>query len=128
MINTDTYSFLALSGLTCHLADTGIGVSGCSVPPDSKENELGSSSQEVSPSAGKNTVVVLVLCCTWKCVPTAILGGVDVSKVLGCFCRFLYVFDWLFFYSVYYFFSCIDHHLHLYAMLLRLHISRNHLQ
>ena len=35
-------------------------VSGCTVLPDSKETELGSSNQEVSPSAGKNTRVVLV--------------------------------------------------------------------
>ena len=36
--------------------------SGCTVPPDSKETELGSSNQEASPSAGKNTGVVLVSC------------------------------------------------------------------
>ena len=30
------------------------------MPPDSKETELGSSNQEASPSAGKNTGVVLV--------------------------------------------------------------------
>ena len=32
------------------------------VSPDSKETELGSSDQEASPSAGKNTGVVLVPC------------------------------------------------------------------
>ena len=32
------------------------------VAPDSKETELGSSDQEASPSAGKNTGVVLVPC------------------------------------------------------------------
>ena len=32
------------------------------VPPDSKETEPGSSDQEASPSAGKNTGVVLVPC------------------------------------------------------------------
>ena len=44
--------------------------SGCTVSPDSKETELGSSDQEASPSAGKNTAVVLVLvsCHAWKCV------------------------------------------------------------
>ena len=54
--------------------------------PDSKETELGSIDQEASPSAGKNTEVVLVLvpCCAWKYVPTAILGGVDILKVPGC--------------------------------------------
>ena len=58
--------------------------SGCTVPPDSKETELGSSDQEASPSAGKNTGIVLVPCRAWKCVPTAISGGVDISKVPAC--------------------------------------------
>ena len=47
--------------------------SSCTVPPDGKETELGSSNQEASPSAGKNTGIVLVPCCTWKCVPTVSL-------------------------------------------------------
>ena len=58
--------------------------SGCNVPPDSKETELGSSDQEASSSAGKNTGLVLVPCCAWKCVPTSIFGGADVSEVPGC--------------------------------------------
>ena len=58
--------------------------SGCTVPIDSKETKLGSSKQEASPLANKNTVIVLVPCCTWKCVPTAISGGVDISEVPGC--------------------------------------------
>ena len=58
--------------------------SGCNVLPDRKETELESSDQEDSPSAGKNTGIVLVPCCTWKCVPTAISGGVDISEVPGC--------------------------------------------
>ena len=58
--------------------------SGCTVPPDSKETELGSSDQETSPSASKNTRIVLVPCREWKCVPTAISGGVDISEVPGC--------------------------------------------
>ena len=53
--------------------------SGCTVLPDSKETKLGSSDQEASPSAGKNTRIVLVPCRTWKCVPTTISGGVDIS-------------------------------------------------
>ena len=57
---------------------------GCTVPPDSKETELGSSNQEGSPSAGKNTWIVLVPCHAWKCVPTAISGGADISEVPGC--------------------------------------------
>ena len=58
--------------------------SGFTVPPDSKETKLGSTDQEASPSAGKNTGVVLVPCRAWKCVPTAISGGVDISEVPGC--------------------------------------------
>ena len=58
--------------------------SGCTVPPDSKETKLGSSDQEVSPSAGKYSWVVLVPCRTWNCVPTAVSGGVDISEVAGC--------------------------------------------
>ena len=54
------------------------------VPPDSKEAQLGSSDQEASPLAGKNIGVVLVPCSRMKCVPTAISGGVDISEVLGC--------------------------------------------
>ena len=58
--------------------------SDCTVPCDSKETELGSSDQEASPSAGKNIRIVLVPCHTWKCFPTAISSGVDISKVSGC--------------------------------------------
>ena len=36
--------------------------SGCTVPLDSKEAELGGSDQEASPSSGKNIGLVLVLC------------------------------------------------------------------
>ena len=56
----------------------------CIVPPDSKETELGSNNQEGSPSAGKNTGIGLVPCHTWKCAPTAIYSGVDISGVPGC--------------------------------------------
>ena len=52
--------------------------------PDSKKTELRSSNQEASLSAGKNTRTVLVPCRAWKCVPTAISGGVDISEVPGC--------------------------------------------
>ena len=53
--------------------------------PDSKKTELGSSNQEASPSAGKNTGLVLMPCRAGKCVPTAISSGVlDISKVPGC--------------------------------------------
>ena len=57
--------------------------SDCTVLSDSKETELGSSNQEATPSTGKNTGVVLVSCHAWRCVPTAISGGVDISEVPG---------------------------------------------
>ena len=57
--------------------------SGSTVPPDSKEIELGSSNQEASPSASKKTGIILVPCFAWKCIPTAISGGVDISEVPG---------------------------------------------
>ena len=57
---------------------------GCTVPPDSKETEPGNKNQEASPSAGKNTGVVLMPCCTWKCVSTAKSDGVGLSEVPGC--------------------------------------------
>ena len=52
--------------------------SGCTVLPDSKETKPGSSNQETSPSAGKNTGVDLVPCDAWKCVPAAVSAGVDI--------------------------------------------------
>ena len=58
--------------------------SGCTVLPDSKETELGSSDQEASPSASKNTRIVLVPCQAWKCVPTAISSGVNIFEVPEC--------------------------------------------
>ena len=58
--------------------------SGWNVPPDSKETKLRSNNQEASLSAGKNIRVVLVPCCTWKCVTTAISGGVGIPDVPGC--------------------------------------------
>ena len=75
---------MAFSNLTCHLEDTGIVVFDCILPSDIKETELESSDQEASPSADLNTGVALVPCCTWKCVPIAIFGDVDISKFPGC--------------------------------------------
>ena len=60
--------------------------SGCTVLPDSKVTNLESSNQEASPSRVKNTGVVVVPCHAWKCVRTAISGGVDISKVLSVVC------------------------------------------
>ena len=76
----DAYPFWAFSDLICHLRIQEQVFSGYTVLPDIKENELGSSDQEASPSAGKNTDVVLVPCCAWKCVPTDISGDMDISK------------------------------------------------
>ena len=59
VISVEAYPIFSFSDLTCHLEDTGIGVFWL---PDSKEIQLGSSDQEASPSAGKNTGVVLVPC------------------------------------------------------------------
>ena len=56
----------------------------CSVPPDSKEPKLGSSHEQASQSAGKNTGVVLVPCRAWTCVLTAISSCVDTSEDRGC--------------------------------------------
>ena len=54
----------------------------CTVPPGSKEAKLGSSNQEASPSAVQNIGIVSVSCHSWKCVPTAISGGVDIFQSL----------------------------------------------
>ena len=53
------------------------------MPPDIKDTKLGNGNQEAFPSAGKNNRIVLVPCHTWKCVPTAISSGVDISEVPG---------------------------------------------
>ena len=58
--------------------------SGCTVLPGSRETELGNSDQEASPSAGKNTSIVLVPYCTWNCAPIAISGGADIFEVPVC--------------------------------------------
>ena len=57
--------------------------SGCNVPPDSEDTKLGNRDQEASLLAGKNTGIVFVPSCTWKCVPTHTSDGVDISEVPG---------------------------------------------
>ena len=42
--------------------------------------------REASPSAAKNIRAVLVPCRTWKCVPVAISGGVDIAVIPRCHC------------------------------------------
>ena len=58
MSSVNVYPFLAFSELTCHLENTGIGVFWLQCAT----TKLESSNQEASPSAGKNTGVVLVPC------------------------------------------------------------------
>ena len=79
-------SYLVFSDLACHLEDTRIGVLWLHCATY-QETELESRNQEASPSAGKNIGSVwigLVLCCEWKCVPTTISIGVDISEVPSC--------------------------------------------
>ena len=65
MTSIDAYLFSAFSDLICHLKDRNKWVFfGYTVLPDSEEAELGSSNQEASPSASKNTGVALVLLCS----------------------------------------------------------------
>ena len=60
--------------------------SGCTVPPDIKETELGSIDQKVFPSADKNTGMVLVSFYTYECCPTPISIGVDILRFLVVIC------------------------------------------
>ena len=66
MISVDAYPFLAFSDLTCHLEDTEIGASGCTVPPDVRILNL-----EVATKLLLHQQV-------------KILSGVDISEVPGC--------------------------------------------
>ena len=58
-------------------------VSIITVLPDRKETEVGRSDQEASPSAGKNTGVVLVPCSRMEARPYS-SGSVFISEVPGC--------------------------------------------
>ena len=60
--------------------------SGCTVLSDSKETELENSDQEASPSAVKNSGIVLVTCCTWKCVLQSFLVVWIFLRSLGVIC------------------------------------------
>ena len=54
------------------------------VSTDSKDTELGSSNQEASPSAGKNTGVVLLPCSCMEVCPYRYFLRVDISEIPGC--------------------------------------------
>ena len=58
--------------------------SGFTVSTDSKDTELGSSDQEASSSAGKNTGVVLVPCSCMEVCPHRYFWCVDISEIPGC--------------------------------------------
>ena len=51
------------------------------MPPDSNEAEPGSNAKDVSASESKTAWVDLVPYRTWKCVPTVISSGVDISEI-----------------------------------------------
>ena len=57
--------------------------SGCTVLPDSKKTKLGSSDQETSPSAGKNTESFSVMSHIEVC-HYSYSSGVDIPEVPGC--------------------------------------------
>ena len=72
------YPFLAFPDLTCHLEEVvtllvmvplTLTLMVSLLPPDSNETELGSSDKEASPSASKNTGVVLVPCSSMEVRP-----------------------------------------------------------
>ena len=65
MISVDAYLFLTFRDLTCHHEV----FSGCTLPPDSKETEIGNDEQDASQSAGKNTGVLLVSCLHMELLP-----------------------------------------------------------
>ena len=69
--------------------------SGCIVPPVSMETKFGNSDQEASPSAGKNTEIILMPCCAWKCVPKAFSGGVKIVLLLLLMCGAVFYFFFL---------------------------------
>ena len=86
VISVDADPFLAFPDLTCHLEIQELVFSGCTVPHDSKETKLGSSDQEVSPSVGKITGVVLVPCLCMEVYPYNIpVVGIFVRS-LGVIC------------------------------------------
>ena len=62
VISVDACPFSGFSDLTCHTGIQDLVFSGCTEPPDSKDNKLGCNNQETSPSAGKNTAINLVPC------------------------------------------------------------------
>ena len=58
--------------------------SGCTVLHDSKKTDLVNSEEEVSPSSGKNTGVVLVPCSRMEVCPYSYFQWCDISEVPGC--------------------------------------------
>ena len=84
VISVESYPFFCLSQTwTVTVRIEELVISDCTVPPDSNESKLGSSNQEASPSAGKNTRTVLVLSHMWKCVHIATSSSEDISDLSG---------------------------------------------
>ena len=83
VINVDVYPFLTFSDKVfwLHCADYYQADSKKVATTRLESSKLRSSNHKASPSAGKNTGVVLGPCCTWKCVPTAISGGVNIPDI-----------------------------------------------
>ena len=82
VINVDAYLFWLSQISLVILRIHEYVLSGCTVLPDSKESNLPSSDPK-APSECKNIRIVLVSCCTLKCVPTSI-SSVEIPKALGC--------------------------------------------
>ena len=61
VINVDAYPYVVSSDLVTLRIQEWV-FSSCTVPPNKKVEQLGSSNQEASPSAGKITGIVLVTC------------------------------------------------------------------
>ena len=72
MITVDAYPFLAFPDLTCYLQDTRIGVALSRLIVRRQNLEV-ANKRLLHKQASR----------TWKCVPTAISGGVDISEVPG---------------------------------------------
>ena len=83
--SVDAYPFLAFTDLTCHLTgcrNTCFLVALCCLivrRPNLEEATKRLLHQQVK------TGIVLVLCHAWKCVPTVISSGVNISEVPGCY-------------------------------------------
>ena len=85
-VETDsTRQILVVGVINVHAYPSWIVFSGCIIPPDNKDIKLGSINQELSPSTGKNTGLVLMPCHIGKHGPSRSFVGVIISEVPGCY-------------------------------------------